>query len=201
MEGGRPDWTWHVSASPDPLPEVDQHEEPDQRQTQRGLQVRIEFVVLDGEPGKHLALRKQRSCGRSYSTSPSNGKTTPSTRPSPAPTTPRRPERSVSPGQWRFPLQCFPRQGNGDNVFVTVEPGRSFRYDYRLPEDHPPGVHWYHPHHHGMVADQVFGGLSTAPSPSASAPRYRSPANGSWSSPTSPSTAAATSSRCRRWPR
>ena len=50
-------------------------------------------------------------------------------------------------------------QGDGDNVFVTVEPGTSFRYDYRLPEDHPPGVYWYHPHHHGLVADQVFGGL------------------------------------------
>ncbi len=49
--------------------------------------------------------------------------------------------------------------GNGDNVFVTVEPGTSFRYDYGLPEDHPPGVYWYHPHHHGLVADQVFGGL------------------------------------------
>lgn len=50
-------------------------------------------------------------------------------------------------------------EGNGDNMFVTVEPGTSFSYDYRLPADHPPGVYWYHPHHHGMVADQLFGGL------------------------------------------
>jgi FtsP/CotA-like multicopper oxidase with cupredoxin domain len=49
--------------------------------------------------------------------------------------------------------------GHGDNVFVTVQPGESFDYDYRLPEDHPPGVYWYHPHHHPLVADQVFGGL------------------------------------------
>jgi len=49
--------------------------------------------------------------------------------------------------------------GNADNVFVRVEPGASFDYDYQLPPDHPPGVFWYHPHHHGMVADQVFGGL------------------------------------------
>ena len=48
---------------------------------------------------------------------------------------------------------------NGDNVFVVVQPGESFDYDYRLPPDHPPGVYWYHPHHHGLVADQVFGGL------------------------------------------
>ena len=50
-------------------------------------------------------------------------------------------------------------EDHGDNMFVTVEPGESFDYDYQLPADHPPGVYWYHPHHHGMVADQVFGGL------------------------------------------
>ncbi len=49
--------------------------------------------------------------------------------------------------------------GNSDNVFVSIEPGSSFDYDYQLPKDHPPGVYWYHPHHHGMVATQVFGGL------------------------------------------
>ncbi|WP_087872567.1 multicopper oxidase family protein [Arthrobacter globiformis] len=49
--------------------------------------------------------------------------------------------------------------GNGDNVFLSVEPGSSFDYEYRLPRDHPPGVYWYHPHRHGLVADQVFAGL------------------------------------------
>lgn len=50
-------------------------------------------------------------------------------------------------------------EGAGDNVFVTVKPGASFGYEYRLPLDHPPGAYWYHPHHHGTVADQIFGGL------------------------------------------
>jgi FtsP/CotA-like multicopper oxidase with cupredoxin domain len=50
-------------------------------------------------------------------------------------------------------------EGNGDNVFLAVEPGGSQQYEYRLPEDHPPGVYWYHPHHHGTVADQLYGGL------------------------------------------
>jgi FtsP/CotA-like multicopper oxidase with cupredoxin domain len=50
-------------------------------------------------------------------------------------------------------------EGNGDNAFVTVKPGASFDYDYQLPPNHPPGVYWYHPHHHGTVADQIFGGL------------------------------------------
>lgn len=50
-------------------------------------------------------------------------------------------------------------EDNGDNVFVSVDPGGSFDYEYKLPEDHPSGVYWYHPHHHGMVADQIFAGL------------------------------------------
>lgn len=50
-------------------------------------------------------------------------------------------------------------EGNGDNVFTAVGPGSSFDYEYQLPGNHPPGVYWYHPHHHGMVADQIFAGL------------------------------------------
>jgi FtsP/CotA-like multicopper oxidase with cupredoxin domain len=50
-------------------------------------------------------------------------------------------------------------QGHGDNPFVTIEAGASFDYEYRVPRDHPPGLYWYHPHHHGLVADQLFGGL------------------------------------------
>ncbi|MDI3210779.1 multicopper oxidase family protein [Arthrobacter sp. AL12] len=50
-------------------------------------------------------------------------------------------------------------EADADNVFRTVLPGQGFDYRYRLPPDHPPGVYWYHPHHHGMVADQIFAGL------------------------------------------
>jgi FtsP/CotA-like multicopper oxidase with cupredoxin domain len=50
-------------------------------------------------------------------------------------------------------------QGDGDNVFREVLPGQGFDYRYRLPPDHPPGVYWYHPHHHSTVADQIFAGL------------------------------------------
>ena len=50
-------------------------------------------------------------------------------------------------------------EGNGDNMAVTVAAGGAFDYEYQLPANHPPGVYWYHPHHHGNVADQVFAGL------------------------------------------
>ena len=50
-------------------------------------------------------------------------------------------------------------QGNSDNPFITIDPGASFDYLYRISPDHPAGTNWYHAHHHGTVADQIFGGL------------------------------------------
>ena len=50
-------------------------------------------------------------------------------------------------------------EGDSDNVFRRVDAGTSADYLYEIPADHPPGAFWYHPHHHGMAADQVFGGL------------------------------------------
>ena len=50
-------------------------------------------------------------------------------------------------------------EGNSDNVFRSVDPGASAQYEYEVPSDHPTGTFWYHPHRHGTVADQVFGGL------------------------------------------
>lgn len=55
-------------------------------------------------------------------------------------------------------LLVSPRD-NGDNPFISVDPGQTFEYRFDLPEDHPTGVFWYHPHRHGTVADQIFGGL------------------------------------------
>jgi FtsP/CotA-like multicopper oxidase with cupredoxin domain len=50
-------------------------------------------------------------------------------------------------------------EGNGDNPFLRIDPDGSFDYLHRIPADHPAGTFWYHPHHHGTDADQVFGGL------------------------------------------
>ena len=53
-------------------------------------------------------------------------------------------------------------KGNGDNPFVSITPGEVFDYTFAIPPDHPSGTFWYHPHRHGYVADQVFGGLAGA---------------------------------------
>jgi FtsP/CotA-like multicopper oxidase with cupredoxin domain len=37
-----------------------------------------------------------------------------------------------------------------------------FEYRFKVPEDEPPGLYWYHPHVHGFTSKQVTGGASGA---------------------------------------
>ncbi|AFZ38210.1 Bilirubin oxidase (plasmid) [Stanieria cyanosphaera PCC 7437] len=50
--------------------------------------------------------------------------------------------------------------GNGDNVFLEIPPGEALTYEFTIPSNHPAGTFWYHPHLHGLVAEQIFGGLA-----------------------------------------
>ncbi len=52
--------------------------------------------------------------------------------------------------------------GNGDNVFLHIDDGESFDYEFTLPPDHQPGLFWYHPHYHGDSMQQVGDGLAGA---------------------------------------
>lgn len=51
-----------------------------------------------------------------------------------------------------------------DDVMKTsVQPGDPpFEYRFRIPQDEPPGLYWYHPHIHGFSKQQVLGGASGA---------------------------------------
>lgn len=51
-----------------------------------------------------------------------------------------------------------------DDVLKTfVNPGDpSFEYRFRIPDNQPPGLYWYHPHIHGFTKNQVLGGASGA---------------------------------------
>lgn len=51
-----------------------------------------------------------------------------------------------------------------DDVLKTsIGPGDPpFEYRFRIPEDQPPGLYWYHPHIHGYTKAQVLGGASGA---------------------------------------
>jgi FtsP/CotA-like multicopper oxidase with cupredoxin domain len=51
-----------------------------------------------------------------------------------------------------------------DDVLKTaIQPGDPpFEYRFRIPENEPPGLYWYHPHIHGFTKEQVLGGASGA---------------------------------------
>jgi FtsP/CotA-like multicopper oxidase with cupredoxin domain len=51
-----------------------------------------------------------------------------------------------------------------DDVLKTlIGPGAApFEYRFRVPENQPPGLYWYHPHVHGFTTQQVLGGASGA---------------------------------------
>ena len=51
-------------------------------------------------------------------------------------------------------------RGNSDNVYLNIDPGQHFNYVVRIPDDHPAGNYWYHPHRHGSVAAQVASGAA-----------------------------------------
>jgi FtsP/CotA-like multicopper oxidase with cupredoxin domain len=50
-----------------------------------------------------------------------------------------------------------------DDIYLAIpaeEPNDFFDYRWTVPTDHPQGLHWYHPHHHGMAEAQVLSGMS-----------------------------------------
>ena len=53
----------------------------------------------------------------------------------------------------------IPPTGNADNIFLKISSGEVFNYEFTIPDNHPGGTFYYHPHLHGWVARQVFGGL------------------------------------------
>ena len=61
--------------------------------------------------------------------------------------------------------------GHADNIFLSINPGQSFQYYFRLPRDAPTGTFWYHSHEmvpssemarypNTDAEEQVFDGLS-----------------------------------------
>src|ERR1700761_5653507 len=51
-----------------------------------------------------------------------------------------------------------------DDVLKTsIQPNDpAFEYRFRIPDDEPPGLYWYHPHIHGFSKQQLLGGASGA---------------------------------------
>lgn len=51
-------------------------------------------------------------------------------------------------------------KGIADNVLREMEPGTTSPVRIKIPDDHPSGTFWYHPHKHGAVTYQMFGGMA-----------------------------------------
>jgi FtsP/CotA-like multicopper oxidase with cupredoxin domain len=50
-----------------------------------------------------------------------------------------------------------------DVLWTSIQPeDPQFQYRFRIPENEPPGLYWYHPHIHGFSKVQVLGGASGA---------------------------------------
>jgi suppressor of ftsI len=52
-----------------------------------------------------------------------------------------------------------PRVG-GDNIFIEVSSGNSFRYNFPIPPTHRQGLYWYHPHFDPLLNTQIAGGMA-----------------------------------------
>ena len=75
------------------------------------------------------------------------------------------------PTNLHFHGLSVPPGGHADNIFVSVAPGHSFHYEFRLPRDAATGTFWYHSHEMVPMSqmgrfpgagseEQVFDGLS-----------------------------------------
>ncbi|MBD2518849.1 multicopper oxidase domain-containing protein [Nostoc sp. FACHB-973] len=53
-------------------------------------------------------------------------------------------------------------KGNSDNVLKEMVPGKSYDIAIQLPDQHPGGTNWYHPHLHHSTAMQVSSGMAGA---------------------------------------
>jgi len=43
---------------------------------------------------------------------------------------------------------------------ISIPPGGQKEYLFQIPPTQPPGLYWYHPHHHGSTAIQVVSGMA-----------------------------------------
>src|SRR5580704_9750397 len=59
-------------------------------------------------------------------------------------------------------LTISPDAPQDDVLDMMAMPGQALRYTVEIPEDHPPGLYWYHTHPHGESHRQALDGMSGA---------------------------------------
>lgn len=48
---------------------------------------------------------------------------------------------------------------NPDAPHIAIQPGECYCYKFNVPDHHPGGMYWYHPHVHGATAIQMWSGM------------------------------------------
>jgi FtsP/CotA-like multicopper oxidase with cupredoxin domain len=73
-------------------------------------------------------------------------------------------QMTVSSTNLHFHGLTIPPVCHQDDVLSTViQPSSApFEYRFRIPQNQPSGLYWYHPHVHGLTQAQVLGGASGA---------------------------------------
>jgi suppressor of ftsI len=59
-------------------------------------------------------------------------------------------------------LHVSPNAPQDDVLSMMAMPGQTLHYTVSIPQDHPPGLYWYHTHPHGESHRQVRDGMSGA---------------------------------------
>ncbi|HVV64030.1 MAG TPA: multicopper oxidase domain-containing protein [Rhizomicrobium sp.] len=59
-------------------------------------------------------------------------------------------------------VNASPGCHSDETIHTLINPGKSFDYVVKIPNDEPPGLYWYHPHVHGVSSAAVEGGASGA---------------------------------------
>jgi FtsP/CotA-like multicopper oxidase with cupredoxin domain len=59
-------------------------------------------------------------------------------------------------------LTISPDAPQDDVLTMIAMPGKTLRYTVQIPQNHPPGLYWYHTHPHGESYRQVLDGMSGA---------------------------------------
>jgi suppressor of ftsI len=59
-------------------------------------------------------------------------------------------------------LEVSPNAPQDDVLDMMAAPGQTLRYTVEIPKGHPPGLYWYHTHHHGESHRQALDGMSGA---------------------------------------
>lgn len=48
---------------------------------------------------------------------------------------------------------------NPDAPHIRIKPNQCYCYKFNIPDHHPSGMYWYHPHLHGSTAIQMWSGM------------------------------------------